>query len=598
MKEVLDFRENNKAATLARQVTLLMALLVVLAVAALGQDNRVCLYDQPNYGGQSICFNAGETAADFQRLQGGWNDRVASIRVFGNVQATIYEDVGFGGGSYVVTTDVPEVARLRANELRNWRSQISSIRVERSSAVPSRTDRQDRPERADRVCLYDQPNYAGQSACFNVGESSSDLQPTGWNDRAASIRIFGEAEATIYEHAGFGGSQAAVTSDVPNLSQVPLNASRGNFGQKVSAIRVERRGRGPNTTPGDLSRAVPEDASRLGRDDYAQGRPQNYRTHTGRYDRSNEREFERLYNDGYREARENRGGGGGVGRGGGGGVGGGGGFGGSRGPFRGLQGAYSGQGQLEIGNRTQQVTEVLVRLRPGGVAEFEVSGDMPRTMLSGNWRDSGRGQIDVTLNRGFGPGGVTGSGTLYLRNDELQRMELTGQTNRRNFSLVFREDDSRWGGGGESTAGRPNGTSIHHGGILNRRSGKALDVTEMSMAGGASIQQWDFARQPNQTWDVIDLGNGEVAIISDLSGMALTVQGGSMANGANIVQRPWRSNPFQRWRLEQVGGGFVRIINVGSGKTLDVRDQSRVNGANLQQWDYANQPNQHFRLTR
>jgi hypothetical protein len=187
---------------------------------------------------------------------------------------------------------------------------------------------------------------------------------------------------------------------------------------------------------------------------------------------------------------------------------------------------------------------------------------------------------------------------LYLRNDELQRIELTGQTNRRNFSLVFREDDSRWGGGGESTAGRPNGTSIYHGGILNRRSGKALDVTEMSMAGGASIQQWDFARQPNQTWDVIDLGNGEVAIISDLSGMALTVQGGSMINGANIVQRRWRDNPFQRWRLEQVGGGFVRIINVGSGKTLDVRDQSRVNGANLQQWDYANQPNQHFRLTR
>jgi len=598
MKKVLALRENG-GLNVARRIPLLLGLLVALAAAALGQDNRVCLYDQPNYGGRSICFNQGETAADFQRLQGAWNDRVASIRLFGNVQATIYEDVGFGGGSFLVTTDIPDLARLRDNELRTWKSQASSIRVERRRETAGPIAGGAGAAQDNRVCLYDQPNYGGQSICFNQGETAADFQRLqgAWNDRVASIRLFGNVQATIYEDVGFAGGSFLVTSDVPNMTRLRDNELR-TWKSQVSSIRVERGGLTavprPDRSAGPERSETLADASQLGREDFAQGRPQNYRVHSRLYNRYSEAEFERLYNDGYREARDNRGG-----RGGGGGGGGGGGFGGG-GPrgFRGLQGSYSGVGQLQIGNRTQQVTDLLVRLRPGGVAEFEISGEMPRTLLSGNWRESNRGQIDVTLNRGFGPAGVAGGGTLYLRNDELQRMELTGQTNRRNFSLVFREDDSRWGGGGEPTAGRPNGTSIHHGGILNRRSGKALDVTEQSLSGGASIQQWDYARQPNQTWEVMDLGNGEVAIISDHSGMALTVQGGSMVNGANIVQRQWRNNPFQRWRLEQVGGGFFRIINVGSGKSLDVRDQSRVNGANLQQWDYANQENQQFRLTR
>lgn len=681
MRNVLAFEENGQIAV-ARRIALLMALLVVLSATALGQGNRVCLYDQPNYGGQSICFNQGESAADFQRLPGGWNDRVASIRlfgnvqatiyedvgftgasflvtsdipnlarlrdnelrnwrsqsssirverrgfnggpisgdaqdnrvcvysqpnyggrsvcfnageesadvrrvggswndrassirVFGNVQATIYEDVGFGGASFVISSDVPDLARLRANELRTWRRELSSIRVERNFSGPPRPDRPDRPERTNRVCLYDQPNFAGQSVCFNAGESASELRLTGdgWNDRAVSVRVFGDVEATIYEHVGFGGSSASVNSDIPNLTQLRLTESRGNFRQQVSSIRVERRaGGGPNPTSGD--------ASQLGQQDFLQGRPQNYRAHSRLYDRFSEAEFERLYNEGYLGARDSRGDSG------------------SGAPFRGLNAAYSGQGQLQIDTRTQQVTDVLVRLRQGGVAQFEISGEMPRLLLSGNWSEGTRGQIEVTLRSGMFSSGASGRGTLYFRRDQFQRMELTGQLNRQNFSLTFREDDARWGGGSNPNAGRPNGTPIHHGAIINRGSGKALDVTELSLADGANIQQWDFARQPNQTWQVFDLGNGEAAILADHSGKALSVQGGSTFNGANIVQREWRNNPFQRWRLEQVGGAFYRIVNVGSGKSLDVRDQSRANGANLQQWDYANQPNQQFRLNR
>ena len=161
-----------------------------------------------------------------------------------------------------------------------------------------------------------------------------------------------------------------------------------------------------------------------------------------------------------------------------------------------------------------------------------------------------------------------------------------------------RDNDRRDNNGGYGNVNRPNGRVSYSGPIMNRHSDKALDVTEQGMQDGANIQQWGYADQANQNWDVIDLGNNEVAIISRHSGRALTVQGGRDNNGANIIQRGWNDNPQQRWRLEQTGGDYYRIVSVDNGKCLDVTEQGRQDGANIQLWDYANQANQQWRLKR
>jgi hypothetical protein len=152
--------------------------------------------------------------------------------------------------------------------------------------------------------------------------------------------------------------------------------------------------------------------------------------------------------------------------------------------------------------------------------------------------------------------------------------------------------------GAPGIGNRPNGQVSYSGPIMNRHSNKALDVTERSNQDGANVQQWSYADQPNQNWDVIDLGNGEAAIISRQSGRALTVQGGRDNNGANIIQRTWNGTPQQRWRLEETGGDYYRIVSVDNGKCLDVTSQGRQDGANIQLWDYANQANQQWRLRR
>ncbi len=143
---------------------------------------------------------------------------------------------------------------------------------------------------------------------------------------------------------------------------------------------------------------------------------------------------------------------------------------------------------------------------------------------------------------------------------------------------------------------RPDRRVSYSGPIMNRRSDKALDVTGQSAQDGANIQQWGYADQANQNWDVIDLGASEVAIISRRSGKAITVQGGRDDNGANIIQRSWNGAPQQRWRLEQVGGDYYRIVSVDNGKCLDVTEQGKQDGASIQLRAYANQANQQWRL--
>lgn len=153
------------------------------------------------------------------------------------------------------------------------------------------------------------------------------------------------------------------------------------------------------------------------------------------------------------------------------------------------------------------------------------------------------------------------------------------------------------GGSGSGSAYPPSGRVFYRGGILNRASGKALDVQGVSKADSANIQQWDFASAPNQMWEVIDQGNGEFSIISQASGKALDVANHNASDGANVQQFRWHNGDNQRWRLERAGNGYYQIVSVSSGRCLDV-DTGKINenGGNVQQWSCSGQPNQQWRL--
>ena len=133
--------------------------------------------------------------------------------------------------------------------------------------------------------------------------------------------------------------------------------------------------------------------------------------------------------------------------------------------------------------------------------------------------------------------------------------------------------------------------------ILNKLSGKALDVTGYSTADGAVIQQYSYLGGANQKWSLVPVGNGAYAIMNLLSGKVLDVTRYSTAEGAVIQQWDYLGAGNQQWTLTPVGGGYFAITNVLSGKVLDVTGYSLTSGAVIQQWDYLGGDNQKWQIT-
>jgi glucosylceramidase len=134
--------------------------------------------------------------------------------------------------------------------------------------------------------------------------------------------------------------------------------------------------------------------------------------------------------------------------------------------------------------------------------------------------------------------------------------------------------------------------------IVNRLSGKVLDVKDNSTANGARIQQWDYAGGLNQQWSRVDVGGGYFKVLARSTGKALDVVDNSTANGAQIQQWDYTGGLNQQWQFIDVGGGYFRIIVRSTGKALDDTNNSTANGTIMQQWDYTGGTNQQWSLVQ
>ena len=68
--------------------------------------------------------------------------------------------------------------------------------------------------------------------------------------------------------------------------------------------------------------------------------------------------------------------------------------------------------------------------------------------------------------------------------------------------------------------------------LVNRNSGKALDVCGASTADNACIQQYTRNGGQNQQWQFVDSGGGYYRLKARHSGKVLDVSGRSTADGA------------------------------------------------------------------
>ncbi|WTL69334.1 non-reducing end alpha-L-arabinofuranosidase family hydrolase [Streptosporangium sp. NBC_01495] len=134
--------------------------------------------------------------------------------------------------------------------------------------------------------------------------------------------------------------------------------------------------------------------------------------------------------------------------------------------------------------------------------------------------------------------------------------------------------------------------------LVNRTSGKALDVYNLATNDGARITQWARNNGNQQQWQFVDSGGGYYRVKSRHSGKVLDVSGFSTANGGAIVQWADLNGTNQQWRLADSDGGHVRLINRNSNKALEVQGASTADGANVVQYDDWGGANQQWQFVQ
>ncbi|KOX28141.1 glycosyl hydrolase [Saccharothrix sp. NRRL B-16348] len=134
--------------------------------------------------------------------------------------------------------------------------------------------------------------------------------------------------------------------------------------------------------------------------------------------------------------------------------------------------------------------------------------------------------------------------------------------------------------------------------LVNRNSGKALDVYGLATTDGGRIAQWTRNDGANQQWQFLDSGGGYYRLKSRHSGKVLDVPNSSTADGAAIQQWTDHGGTNQQFRLADSDGGHVRLIARHSNKAVEVQGSSTADGANAVQYADTGGNNQQWQLAK
>lgn len=118
--------------------------------------------------------------------------------------------------------------------------------------------------------------------------------------------------------------------------------------------------------------------------------------------------------------------------------------------------------------------------------------------------------------------------------------------------------------------------------IVNRNSGKLLDVSGISTADGANLHQWDDLSGANQHWQPVLQSDGAYQLVAKHSNKCADVYGGPTDEGALLKQHGCHSGANQRFNLVPVPQTHVidfedntfGIFNAGSNSSLTTDAES------------------------
>ncbi len=199
-------------------------------------------------------------------------------------------------------------------------------------------------------------------------------------------------------------------------------------------------------------------------------------------------------------------------------------------------------------------------LKPGQTKYFDVKATPSNASLRGDgnftWTVSDNSIVTTTSSTAQLRGVSAGKITLTLTH------KLTGYT--KSFTIVcgpIRE-----------------GTYM----IMNKGTGRYMDVEGPSMASGAYIQQWDYHTDAQARWIVTMHYDGSYCIMSGYSANYVTVNNSSSVTGAAIVQSETFADEYSMWNVVATSSGAYKILSAANPiLAISVPTGDNQNGTNL-----------------
>ncbi len=181
----------------------------------------VIFYEHGNYRGASKQFSNAQA-----RLSGGMNDNFSSMKIIHDHQASEWGDRGNWGYGYKPYSDD------------GWTGGDGNY-DDTDTGDGNYTD--DDSGYADEgnytndqnyvACLYRDENYRGRELCFTHDDPRFEV--FGFDNKADSLRIIGDIEVELFQHAGYKGFSRVFRESVPRF--------RPHEHDQFSAIRIRKR---------------------------------------------------------------------------------------------------------------------------------------------------------------------------------------------------------------------------------------------------------------------------------------------------------------------------------------------------------------------
>lgn len=165
--------------------------------------DEACFYTGPNYSGTERCYGEGT----YNSLPAAINDRISSVRLFGDVQARLCVDASLGGVCRVVEFDTPNLPGAINDRASSARVFIPGPPVPPVPPLP--------PPVFTEACVYTGTNFAGTERCYDVGVRNT--LPPQLNDRISSVRVRGGARVRLCAETSLGGICRVIGVDSPTL---------------------------------------------------------------------------------------------------------------------------------------------------------------------------------------------------------------------------------------------------------------------------------------------------------------------------------------------------------------------------------------------